>query len=427
MCAHPGAQQGGDSFERWAKAHAIQLQTVELKSDLGDMRQLKSLIGTARVVALGEPAHGAHEPLAFRNRLLRYLVEESGFTAIAIESGLPESRPIHDFVAGGPGDARQVVRANLTCGGGESQENEELAQWIREYNAKVTASRKVQFYAIDVGRCGQGTPLATENALNYLSRVDPMSGQRLRSAFKPYLDRLSAPDAAPLSQAESDGLSASIEDLLAMLERERPVFISATSETDYQWAHRNAMAARQAHRQYRVRPTEPAGGGVPPSAWRPSSQRDAAMADNVRWVLEQEGPQGRILVFAHNAHIKNSSTEGGIWNAFERPPTVMGQHLRSVLGADLVIIGMSSAQNGAGLPTASLEPGGLDAALSRVGLPLFLLDLRSARSDPAVSAWLAERRALRANFTTFLTVSPSAAFDALLFVNTLTPARAAPQ
>jgi hypothetical protein len=74
--------------------------------------------------------------------------------------------------------------------------------------------------------------------------------------------------------------------------------------------------------------------------------------------------------------------------------------------------------------TASLEPGGLDAALSRVGPPLFLLDLRAARSDRAVAAWLAERRQLRTNFTTSLTVSPSVAFDALLFVNTLTPARA---
>src|SRR5262245_4456315 len=51
MCAHPNAQQGDESFERWAKSHAIQLQTVELKSDLGDMRQFKSLIGAARVVA----------------------------------------------------------------------------------------------------------------------------------------------------------------------------------------------------------------------------------------------------------------------------------------------------------------------------------------------------------------------------------------
>src|SRR5215467_14292277 len=65
MCAHPGAQQGSESFERWAKDHAIQLQTVELGSDINELRQLKSLIGTARVVALGEPTHGAHEPLAF--------------------------------------------------------------------------------------------------------------------------------------------------------------------------------------------------------------------------------------------------------------------------------------------------------------------------------------------------------------------------
>src|SRR5262245_31903793 len=73
MCAHPDAQQSGESFERWAKAHAIQLHTVELGRDVDDMRQLKSLIGAARAVAIGEPTHGAHEPLAFRKRLSRYL------------------------------------------------------------------------------------------------------------------------------------------------------------------------------------------------------------------------------------------------------------------------------------------------------------------------------------------------------------------
>jgi len=250
----------------------------------------------------------------------------------------------------------------------------------------------------------------------------------MRATFQPYLDRLSAPNEARLSQTESDSLSAAIEDLLALLERERLTFIAATSEADYEWAHRNAIVARQAHRLYRVSPYAPGGGGRS-SAWRGLNQRDAAMADNVRWVLEREGPTGRVLVFAHNGHVMNAPQAGEMWRsfAFERPPTTMGQHLRSTLGADLVIIGVSSAENGAGLPTGSLEPGGLDAALSRVGPPLFLLDLRAARSDRAVAAWLAERRQLRTNFTSSLTVSPSVAFDALLFVNTLTPARATPQ
>lgn len=424
--AHSVAQQSGDSFERWAKAHAAPIQTVEPGSGVADLRRLKPIIGAARIVAFGEPAHGAHEPLAFRNRLFRYLVEELGFTAIAIESGLPESRPIFDFVAGGPGTAGQVVRDNFSCGLGAYQENEELVRWMREYNADSAHPRKIRFYAIDLGRCGQGTPLATENALTYLTRVDPASSQRLRATFQPYLNRLSAADAPPLSQAESDGLSAVIEDLLALFERERLTFIAATSETDYEWAHRNAIVARQAHRLYRVRPTEPPGRGAPPSAWRALSQRDAAMADDVRWVLEREGPAGRVLVFAHNGHVMNARAEGGIWSAFERPPTVMGQHLRSALGAGMVIIGTSSGQNGAGLPAASPEAGSLDAALARVGPPRFLLDLRAARADRAVTAWLVERRALRANFTTYLTLSPGAAFDALLFIDTLTPARTAP-
>jgi erythromycin esterase len=424
-CARSDAQQSSGSFDRWAKAHAVPVQTVELGGSIAGLRRLKPIIGSARVAALGEPAHGAHEPLAFRNRLFRYLVEELGFTAIAIESGLPESRLLFDFVADGKGDLGQLLRSSFTCGA-PSRENEELLRWMREYNADTAHTRKIRYYAIDVGRCGQGTPLATENALTYLTRVDSASGQRLRAVFQPFLDRLSGANTPSLSQAESDGLSAAIEDLLALLERERPAFIAASSETDYHWAHRNAMTARQAHRQYRVRPTEPPGGGFPRSAWRASSQRGAALADNVRWVLEREGPAGRVLVFAHNAHIKNARTEGGIWSNFEQPPTVMGQHLRSALGADLVIIGTSSAQNGAGLPAAPLEPDSLDAALARVGLSRFILDLRASRADRAVAAWLAERRALRANFTTSLTLSPSTAFDALLFIETLTPAGAAP-
>ena len=138
-----GAQQNTESFVRWATAHAVPIRSVEPGTGFDDLRRLQPIIGNARIVALGEPTHGAHEPLAFRNRLFQYLVEELGFTAIAIESGLAESRRIFDFVAGGPGAdgpdaARKVVRENLTWGFGSFEENEELVRWIRAYNADTT-------------------------------------------------------------------------------------------------------------------------------------------------------------------------------------------------------------------------------------------------------------------------------------------------
>src|ERR1700749_1596110 len=92
-----------DGFVSWATTHAHPLATVDSAPNDADLLPLESAIGKARIVALGEPMHGAHEPLAFRNRLFRYLVERMGFTAIALESGFTESINARTFVEGGRG------------------------------------------------------------------------------------------------------------------------------------------------------------------------------------------------------------------------------------------------------------------------------------------------------------------------------------
>jgi erythromycin esterase len=423
-CAAASAQQTVEPLEHWAAMHAMLIRTVEPDSNVADLRQLVPLIGTARVVALGEPAHGAHEPLAFRNRLFEYLVEERGFTAIAIESGLPESGRIQDFVEGGPGDAGLIVRDNLSYGFGALQENAELVQWMRAYNADPTHRRHVRFYGVDLSIGGPRgytpTPVALKAVLAYLIRVDRTSAQRAQTTLQPFLAQL--PGAASLSPAEHDRLSGAIDDVMSVLARKRRTFIAATSDAEYDWAQRNAVVARQSELEFRV-----ALPGAPPAAILPgdcraAEERNRAMADNVRWVLAQEGPAGRVLVFAHNAHIMNARLEGGIWNAFERAPNAMGLYLRSTLGKHLVIVGVSSAASFRGFPAWVPDASNVDAALARVGLPRFLLDLRASRADRPVAAWLAERRTLRANFTTALTLTPGKAFDALVFIETLTPA-----
>jgi len=65
-------------------------------------------------------------------------------------------------------------------------------------------------------------------------------------------------------------------------------------------------------------------------------------------------------------------------------------------------------------------------ALARVGVPRFVLDLRASRTDAAAASWLAQRRNLKANYETFLTLVSGEAFDAILFVDTLTPAHKTP-
>lgn len=356
----------GQPLKLPAMAHIVPMRGVEPGGNRADLAPFHAIVGNARVVALGEPAHGVHEPLAFRNHLLEYLVEELGFTAIAVESAFPESRRLADYVAGGPGTVEAVVGENRTWWPEPLEENVQLVRWLRAYNAGSGRRRPVRFYAIDLSYTGpwgsRPTPAALAAALAYLGRVDATSAPSLGATFNPWLRRLADPTVL-WSRPEHDALTAAIDDLIALLERERVAYLALASATDHEWAHRVAVVARQTDRMFRVAPTEPPGGRVPPSAWRMVNARDAAMAENVIWALKQEGPAGRVLVVAHNVHVQGAPTAGGPWDAYERMPTAMGQHLRTTLGDGLVVIGMSEAASAGAAAARTKEPGAAFDAL----------------------------------------------------------------
>ena len=422
-----GAQRPADStLGRWVGANARPLDSVEMTGALDDLQPFATIIGSARVAAFGEQTHGAHEPLAFRNRLLRYLVEKLGFTAIAVETGLPESRAIADFVSGdagapAPGEAARIVLRGFTWGFGNFAENVELVRWMRDYNDDPRHARKIRFYGIDLSLGGpQGstpTPAAIDGALGYLARVDSSTASAMRARFAPLTQYLPGSPSVRITAAAHDTLTAAIDALVERLERGRAEYVAASSERDYAWAMRFAIVARQGDRAHRVLAPPVPGSGIPGGAWRVLNARDSAMAENVRWALEREGPRGRVLVFAHDMHVKNAATVGGPWR-LDRPPTAMGQYLREALGDRLVIV---VGVGGTRAPAAVDEPS-IDAALARARIPRFAIDLR-ARAESAVGLWRSSVQTLRVNGDAVVALQPSTAFDALVYIDSLTPAR----
>ena len=415
------------AFVAWAREHAQPLLPCTAQSDSGAMRGVDVIVGDARVVALGEPTHGAHEPLAFRNCLFRYLVEHHGFTAIAIESGLNEAQRLHNYVAGGPGDARQLVRDSLTWGFGRFTENVELIEWIHRYNADPAHRRKIRFYGIDMsGGDGSGAwrsaRITLQDSLAYLARVTPTQSRRAREAVEPFLDHFTLPGYAALPHASQARLRSAIDGLVRFFDRERAHLVGASAPADYDWARRNAILARQLGALFRVSRPAASGEDLSPDDYKADAARDAAMAANVRWVIEREGPKGRILLFAHNGHVMNARTRGGIWSVYAQAPAAMGKHLRTALGKRLLIMPISGASGGPALSANTPEFGSLDSVLSKAGHGHFLLDLRIARKDAPASVWLAQTQTLRANFNTENLIAPASAFDAIVFFYRLTPA-----
>ena len=418
------------AFIAWARSHAATVRSIEPVGDDSDLRPFCDLAAHAKVVALGEPAHGAHQPLELRNRIFTYLVEHCGFTAIAIETSFTESRAVHDYVAGATGDPAELTRRSLSWGFGEYAENAELVHWMHDYNRRRGSRRKVQFYGIDLSGADNDSAFthperALDAVVEYVRSAAPARSRQLLGALAPDLDRISALGYAPLARAHDAALDSTLQSLSKFLSNNAEVLIRSSTRSEYDWAVQGLVVATQLNEMLGLDvEAERPGAPMPPDTYKLVNVRDAAMAGNVLWVRREEGKSGRILVFAHNAHVMNATSQGGIWSVFAAAPRMMGQHLRPALGNSLIIIGTSADQNEAGLPAATSLQNSVETTLAKVGLPVFFLNWRGADTDGSGgSIWLHQRHLLRANFDSDLDVELGVAFDAMIFIDRISAAR----
>jgi len=73
---------------------------MPLTGAAGDYDGLLDRIGDRRFVLLGEATHGTHDFYRERARITRRLIEELGFTAVAVEADWPDAYRVNRFVLG---------------------------------------------------------------------------------------------------------------------------------------------------------------------------------------------------------------------------------------------------------------------------------------------------------------------------------------
>lgn len=388
------------SFVRWARANAVPLRPVDEPYTDSAYDFLRPLVGDARVLSLGEMIHGAHEPLAFRNQVVRYAVTRLGFTAVGIESGFTEGLIVDRFVQGGAGNIDSVVRAGFTSGFNRLGEERDLVVWMRDYNAH--AERKVHFYGLDVpGDVGgyDGAPATMLAAIAYLELVAPSIAVGVRSRLGPLTSRFTMDGYPKYSPAEREQLRIGLDALERALLADSSRYIRASSPIEYARAVRTAWNAQRLRESLMLRSTDASGnpGAIGPRVLEAIRLRDSVMFENARWALAQQGTGGRMVVFAHNGHAMNVPL---VFPAIGPPMTLMGQRLRAWLGPRLAIIGTSTSKyvgvstplvDGQGKVTAGPMPSDIslfDVTLAQLGLGNYAIDLRTADRVPEVAAML---------------------------------------
>jgi len=417
-----------NAFISWARENAVSVDWDSPAIAGPEAAAVKKIIGNSSIVALGEPAHGTHEPLAYRNRLFRFLVEECGYTAIAMETGFTEARLLNDYVLGGPSNPFDIVQRGFTWGFGSAGENLELLQWLRSHNS--ASERKVRIYGIDIAGGSSGGEIESvqstlDAALALMEKPGVEAASDFRRDLKPFLRGFSQKGYSSFSASERSQFRAVLHDLIRAVERHREALVAASSRNEYDWALHDVIVARQVEQMLSLLPPDPPGGGLSPEFYKPANARDLAMAANVSWALQNEGPHGKILIFAHNAHVVNAPLRGGLWSVYRQPAVVLGQHLRKTFGHSLRIIATSSSVNDVELGLPNTKAGTIDGALHATGRGAFILNMRSPVRDTVVQNWLNTSQSLRANLNTETTFIPSLAIDAIVHFPSLSKSRPA--
>jgi erythromycin esterase len=341
---------------QWLKANAIPFETAEPNSSLEDLMPLKDMIGNARIVALGEATHGTHEFFQMKHRMLEFLVEEMGFNTFAMEANWPEANLINDYVHGGTGDPAELLKG-LYFWTWDTQEVLDMIRWMRAYNEDPSHTRKLSLYGFDM-QFGQ---MARDNVAQYMQKVDPQAAQQVAEDYSCY-------------PGNSVACQTKLQAVYDWLEQHQADYIAKSSAKEFSLALHSARVVIQ-YQDYTAQ-----NNNVP--------LRDRYMAENVTWIVDQAGPDAKIVLWAHNGHVGMSG---------EETSRRMGDYLRKQYDNQMVVFGFLfyqgafNAYGNTSLQTFHVGAPPVDSYetfFHEAGLPRFFLDLRSVRPGGAASDWL---------------------------------------
>ena len=149
-----------------------------------DYDPLLELIGDARFVLLGEASHGTHDFYRERAQITKRLIEEKGFSAVAVEADWPDAYRVNRYVRGSGLDTNgtQALAGfkRFPTWMWRNSDVLDFIGWLRARNDKHTAqAEKVGFYGLDL----YSLHASMKAVLGYLTKVDPEGAKRARYRY----------------------------------------------------------------------------------------------------------------------------------------------------------------------------------------------------------------------------------------------------
>ncbi|QPC85251.1 erythromycin esterase family protein [Phototrophicus methaneseepsis] len=300
-----------------------------------DLDPLMEEIGDAHLVLLGEATHGTSEYYLWRKRLSQRLIQEKGFSFIAVEGDWPDCYKVNRYIKGYENageNAYHILHAfkRWPTWMWANWEVVALVEWLRQYNDQAPEPDQVGFYGLDVYSLWESLSEVTR----YLTMYEPdalHTAYQAYQCFQPYDEDVQS--YARATRLIPTSCESEVVDLLVAMQRKGlATLYDGDREAQFN-AQQNAHVAVGAERYYRTMVRGDA------ESW---NVRDHHMVDTLERLLNYYGDNTKAIIWAHNTHIGDARAtpmaQAGIVN--------VGQLVRERLGKEGVVLVGSGSYEG---------------------------------------------------------------------------------
>lgn len=321
-----------------------------------DLEPLGRLIGDASVVALGESYHTSAGFYRMKHRIFRYLVEEKGFRAFAIESYWEGAERAAEYVRTCNGSPRQAISMHINVW--QSAEYAEFVEWMCDWNrVHSDPADWITLFGFDIQQpWHDGPALMTFLERIGIPRSDPRS-EGIRHCEGVEGPRYPIGQIPPLRHATCVQSLDAIEE---HLEANRSNIIQRTSANEFEVALLRTIGLRAWEEQVFIIAHDFAAG---------YNARDEGMAYAFHAMRAMKAPGAKTVVWAANSHVARNPLPRG-----ERP---IGSYLAEAFGPDYVTIALTAYETeidfpGHGCGLVARTPGSVEDELAVHGLEALL-------------------------------------------------------
>ncbi|TBW28495.1 erythromycin esterase family protein [Gramella sp. KN1008] len=256
-----------------------------------DLDPLLERIGDAQYVLLGEASHGTHEYYTWRAQISKRLIEEKGFSFIAVEGDWPDCFKINKWIKNGGNQDIQEVLQEFNRWPTWMWANWEIAafaDWLKDYNQHHPIEDRIGFYGLDVYSLWE----SMEIIVSYLEKEDPETAELARDAmtcFEPFRENDSY---GSYFNRSKPGCQEEVIKLLKEV-RQRSGNYDSDLEADLN-AEINSLVMANAEKYYKAM------SDFGSKSW---NVRDRHMMETLNRLVDYHGNDSKVIVWEHNTHI----------------------------------------------------------------------------------------------------------------------------